>query len=412
MKIKELRIRNFRGIRELHIFPDHQINVIIGENGAGKSSLLDAMAYLLSWFTARIINLKGNGNTIKPDDISVMEKDAEISLCLDPGNNIPELEWNLYGSRNKVEKSGKTNLSEMMNYVKSILSLNDNDSLSSVPIVAYYRVNRSVTEIPLRVKRREYETVFEVYKTAFDNKIGFRAFFSWYRNREDLENQRMRFENAGEDPQLSAVRRALYSFFPEYSDLHVRRNPMSMVLKKGNTLFNLNQLSDGEQCYLALIADLSRKLVMANPVSGDPLNGCGVVLLDEIELHLHPTWQKEAIDKMKTIFPNIQFFVTTHSPLVVSNINAEQLILMREGERIYSSSFPFGKEVNDILIDFFNLSSPRGVEMEQSIEEAKNALRANDRQKYHRLMDEIKKQLPPSDKDVIAMTLEAYRLWQ
>ena len=129
------------------------------------------------------------------------------------------------------------------------------------------------------------------------------------------------------------------------------------------------------------------------------------MLLDEIELHLHPTWQKEAIDKLKTIFPNIQFFVTTHSPLVVSNINAEQLILMREGERIYSSSFPFGKEVNDILIDFFNLSSPRGIETEQSIEEARNALRSNDRQKYNKLMDVIKKQLPPSDKDVIAMIL-------
>ncbi|SCD20201.1 putative ATP-binding protein [Proteiniphilum saccharofermentans] len=412
MKIKELKIRNFRRIDNLHILPDRQINVIIGENGAGKSSLLDAIAYLLSWFTARIVNLKGNGNTIKSDDISVTERDAEISVCLDPGNNTPEIAWNLYGSRNKLEKAGKTDLSELMNYVKSLLSLKDSNSISSVPIVAYYRVNRSVTEIPLRVKKMEYGNIFEVYKTAFENKTGFRAFFSWYRNREDLENQRMRFENAGEDPQLSAVRRALSSFFPDYNDLHVRRNPMSMVLKKGDTLFNLNQLSDGEQCYLALISDLSRKLVIANPESQDPLKGHGIVLLDEIELHLHPSWQKGVIDKLKEVFPNIQFFITTHSPLVVSNINAEQLILMREGERVYTSSLSFGKEVNDILIDFFNLSSPRGIEMERSIEEAKKALRSNNREEYNRLMDKIKNQLPPSDKDVIAMTLEAYHLWK
>lgn len=412
MRIRELKIRNFRGIRNLHILPDQQINVIIGENGAGKSTLLDTIAYLLSWFTTRMVNLKGNGNTIKPDDISLTEKDAEISLRLDPGNNSPELKWSLYGSRNKLEKAGKTDLSEMMGYVRSLLSLKENNDILSVPIVAYYRVNRSVTEIPLRVKKMEYGNIFEVYKTAFEIKTGFRAFFSWYRNREDLENQRMRFENAGEDTQLSAVRRALTSFFPDYTDLHVRRNPMSMVLRKGDNLFSLNQLSDGEQCYLALISDLARKLVIANPHSQNPLNGNGIVLLDEIELHLHPSWQKEVIDKLKDVFPNIQFFITTHSPLVVSNIGANQLILMREGERVHSSALSFGKEVNDILIDFFNLSSPRGVEMEQTIEEAKKALKSNDREKYNRLISIIKDQLPPSDRDVIAMTLEAYRLWQ
>ena len=192
----------------------------------------------------------------------------------------------------------------------------------------------------------------------------------------------MRFENAGEDPELSAVRRALGSFFPNYTDLHVRRNPMAMVLKKGSNLFNLNQLSDGEQCYLALISDLSRRLVIANPQSQDPLKERGIVLLDEIELHLHPSWQKEVIDKLKTVFPNIQFFITTHSPLVVSNINMEQLILMKDGERVYTSSLPFGKEVNDILIDFFHLSSPRGLEMEQFLEEAMGALNENDKVKY------------------------------
>lgn len=174
----------------------------------------------------------------------------------------------------------------------------------------------------------------------------------------------------------------------------------------------MNQLSDGEQCYLALISDLSRKLVIANPESQDPLKGHGIVLLDEIELHLHPSWQKGVIDKLKEVFPNIQFFITSHSPLVVSNINAEQLILMREGERVCTSSLSFGKEMNDILIDFFNLSSPRGIEMERSIEEAKKALRSNNREEYNRLMDKIKNQLPPSDKDVIAMTLEAYHLWK
>ena len=89
-----------------------------------------------------------------------------------------------------------------------------------------------------------------------------------------------------------------------------------MLVDKHGVSLDLSQLSDGERSFLAMICDLGRRLAMANPdrqVLSDPLHGAGVVLIDELELHLHPKWQREVRQKLRKTFPNIQFIATTHS---------------------------------------------------------------------------------------------------
>lgn len=412
MIIKELSIRNFRGIKHLYIHPNKNINILIGENGAGKSSALEAIVYLLSWFTARITNLKGNGQAIKPDDIHIDEWDAEINITIEVNDSFKEVKWNLYGSSRKLEKGGKTDLSEMMNLVRQYIVEQEKGTINSVPVLAHYKVDRSVVDIPLRVKNLKPDNIFEVYKTSFKNNTGFRTFFSWYRNREDLENERMRFDKILEDPQLAAVRNAFSQFFPGFSNMHVQRSPMSMVLTKDNKKFKLTQLSDGELCYLALISDISRKLVIANPSSDNPLHGSGIVLIDEVELHLHPEWQKEVVDKLKIVFPNIQFFITTHSPMVVSNINTEQMIILKNGEHHETSYSSFGQTIDGVLINFFDIDNPRGIKVAKLIENAKSALREKDKARFEILYDEIQKIISKTDDDMIAMKLEANRIWK
>ncbi len=411
MKIKELSIRNFRGIKHLHLVPDENINIIIGENGAGKSTVLESVVYLFSWFTARVSNLKGNGTVLKADDIHLGERDAEIAVTVQLQESGELVHWNLYGAKSKLTKGGKTDLTQLMQLVRDCIAKQEEGSLKAVPVLAHYKVDRSVVEVPLRVRDLQSDNIFEVYKTSFKNNTGFRSFFSWYRSREDLENERMRFAGGDEDRQLAAVRYAFSKFFPGYSNLHVQRAPMSMVLTKGDKQLKLTQLSDGELCYLALISDISRKLVIANPHAETPLHGHGIVLIDEVELHLHPQWQKEVLDKLRSVFPNVQFFITTHSPLVVSNISTDQMVLLRDGERVESSSVAFGKKVNDILIDFFGIANPRGVEMAELINDAKVALREKDRVTFDRLFELIKEGLAGTDSDVVAMQLEAHRIW-
>jgi len=119
---------------------------------------------------------------------------------------------------------------------------------------------------------------------------------------------------------------------PEFTELQVRRNPLRMAVKKNGKEFRIEQLSDGEKCLLAMVGDLARRLAIANPGLDDPLQGEGVVLIDEIELHLHPRWQRMIIPRLLQTFPGCQFIVSTHSPQVLSEVAPENIHLLHQDE--------------------------------------------------------------------------------
>ena len=103
------------------------------------------------------------------------------------------------------------------------------------------------------------------------------------------------------------------------ANLRVVRKPrLEMKIDKENISLNVSQMSDGEKCTLALLGDLARRLALANPMKENPLLGEGIVLIDEVELHMHPSWQRKVLYTLKETFPNIQFIVTTHSPIILS----------------------------------------------------------------------------------------------
>jgi predicted ATP-binding protein involved in virulence len=130
------------------------------------------------------------------------------------------------------------------------------------------------------------------------------------------------------------------------------------VIKKDGKELLVGHLSDGEKCMLAMIGDLARRLAIANPTMDEPLKGEGIVLIDEIELHLHPTWQKMILSKLCKVFPNCQFIVSTHSPVVLSELQNGKIYELSkqedflEAKAIESSNNYF---LNDILREFFDV---------------------------------------------------------
>lgn len=119
----------------------------------------------------------------------------------------------------------------------------------------------------------------------------------------------------------------------EFDELQVKRNPLRLAVKKNGREYSVDQLSDGEKCTLALIGDLARRLALANQNSENPLAGSGIVLIDEIELHMHPSWQRKVFPVLRKTFPNIQFIVTTHSPQVLGEVsNQFNLFMLSENE--------------------------------------------------------------------------------
>lgn len=359
MKIKNLSIEYFRGIKNASFTNlDSHVNLFVGVNGAGKSSILDAIALVFSWYIARMSAIKGRGKDIPKDDISILSPNGcTIELTMDG-----EDKWKLYRSL-KYKKTDKSDLTDMNRTVSMSREMLDNDTGMSLPIFAHYGVNRIIPNKYPRIPRgKNEETPLNAYKNALSSGQLFSDFFNWFRLSEDYENELYKRNNPNfRDPGLNAVRKAMESIFPNYSNMRISRRPLALMMNKGNEAFKINQLSDGEKCYITLVCDIARRLAIANPNMVNPLEGEGIILIDEIDLHLHPQWQQTVVSCLIKTFPNCQFFITTHSPIVASDTNGS-VFAIKNGQII--TKLTFGKLSSDILSSVFEMSTTRSKEVQ------------------------------------------------
>jgi len=133
-----------------------------------------------------------------------------------------------------------------------------------------------------------------------------------------------------------------------------------MLVDKDGVEISLDQLSDGEKNLIALVGDIARRLSIANPSSKRPLDGDGVILIDEIDLHLHPSWQRLMIPQLTKAFPNCQFIITTHSPQVLSHVHHENIFLLKNDKKgfTYSKAVEsFGQNSDRILEDLLGVDA-------------------------------------------------------
>lgn len=402
MLITGIEIQNFRGIRELSILNlDQHTNLFVGKNGAGKSSLLDAIANVMSWFVARMLSNTGRGRDIPVNDISIHSKEGcSIRLQLDGEN------WCELFRSTEMKKSGKSDLGALNTLVKMLRTEIEENPQTSVPVFVHYGVGRVVADIPLRIRKNPKRDVTNAYVEALDSSASFRDFFAWFREQEDLENELIR-ENADyRDRGMEAIRDAMSKVFTEFSDMRVRRSPRSIQIRKDGEVLRLDQLSDGEKCYIALVCDLTRRLTIANPAGENPLHGAGIVLIDEIDLHLHPEWQRDVVTRLVNTFPNCQFFVTTHSPIVASDV-AGKVFVMEDGQAYRRNTY--GKDSEQILASAFGLAHPRNKTVQGLIDEAYKAIREGAKEKADRLLAEIATALGQDDPVVSGIKLEMIR---
>jgi hypothetical protein len=146
-----------------------------------------------------------------------------------------------------------------------------------------------------------------------------------------------------------------------FEDIHIDRKPLAMKVRKDGKYLTINQLSDGEKCTIALFGDLARRMALANPERENPLEGIGVVLIDELDLHMHTSWQRKVLSVLKKTFPNIQFIITTHSPQILGEVDDtfKLFYVFKEGQRIALKSYKsfMGWDTNVILEEVMNTAS-------------------------------------------------------
>lgn len=358
MKITQLELHNFKGIQSLTLSLEESLTVFIGINGAGKSTILEALAISLSWVVARIRHAGAPGRGIQELDIHNNAPFALIKATTDSGEV-----WQLVKVRKGVPRPNENSeLQHISTYAKNVQEqLSSSQQQCSIPVFVYYPVNRAVLDIPLRIRQTHEFSVLEAYDEALTSGANFRRFFEWFRHREDLENETRRDEKTDfMDKQLTAVRKALKEFLPDFEEFRVKRQPLRMIAIKQGSEIRIDQLSDGEKCLMAMIGDLARRLAIANPVLDNPLLGEGVVLIDEIELHLHPAWQRNFIAKLTQVFPHCQFVLSTHSPQVLGEIRGNcirRLQVDKAGKiQCYATKQALGLDSAQILEELMNSS--------------------------------------------------------
>lgn len=463
MQIQSFSLKNIGQFQDLSVslaptqdYPSN-ITVFIGNNGSGKTSLLKSVATALTWFVARLKHDKSNGTPIPESVILNTANAASVEIIVNDQNLQQQSQaytWRITKNRTARKAEFTTHLTELNQLTDHYKQWLGEDDQSSLPLIAFYPVERSVIDIPLKIKEKHQFLQINGYDNALDNAVDFRRFFEWFREREDVENELLfnemsaynkmmdeevelltslqtlstedsdsqgikalqnrinsliRAINSKDkiiestvDIQLQAVRNAIYTFIPEFSNLRVRRKPrLHMSVNKNDKTLNVNQLSQGEKSLMALVGDIARRLAMMNPNLENPLQGKGIILIDEIDMHLHPQWQRSIIQRLKTTFPNCQFILTTHSPLVISDTQ-DILVYDLDGQDITALPSLYGQDANTVLLQYMD-TNYRNAKVDEQIIQAMDAIQNNQLEHANHLIETLKSELGSDQLDVMRL---------
>ncbi len=342
MRIDHLHIHNFKGFedrafdfpRSLDSPAPGSFHVLIGENGSGKSTALDALAIAVGiWHVARPT---AGWRAIRPEEARLKVTQDGDQVRFDPMPSPSITAKGMIGgqpvswTRQNKERSKRTSnaeAKEAVDIIKALLAEDRAEVRSTLPVLAYYGAGRAWLAGRERSSKFEMKlgkvSRFDAYYYCLDGSIRHKDINRWFLF-ESLES----FQRGKKRSSMLAVERAVLSCVPGASHLRfdVDRKEIIVGLESGEVPFY--SLSDGQRSMVSMVADIAMKSAILNPHLGEDsaVHSPGVVLIDELDLHLHPKWQREVVEHLRSAFPAIQFIGTTHSPFIVQALREGELI--------------------------------------------------------------------------------------
>ncbi|MEM7657187.1 MAG: AAA family ATPase [Bacteroidota bacterium] len=318
---------------------------------------------------------------------------------------------------NSLNRILKADLKEARSASEQTEILRDKANLSA-PLVLYFdcsRISSDTFRAPAQFAagQVEYASIFEAWDGALDrNAFSFEAFFRWFRQQNGKKQQKN--QTSREKKLFEAVGEAIYGMFGMGN--YLKDMNFSWETEDGEiTITNLQgevvslfQLSSGEQSLLIIAAILARRLVLANPGRENPVQeGCAIVMIDEIGLHLHPNWQREVIPRLRETFKQVQFIVTTHSPFVVNQVESGNVIILKEGGKAESvrEAFPswniYGADIYEVLKLIFGMDYMVPTDVQALLTRYHQLITAGNTAKAEEVQQELEQLIDPNHPELL-----------
>lgn len=352
MYLKNISINNFKGIESMTIEFQPGINLLIGDNGVGKSSILSAIIVALGGYFQGVSGIKAKGITI--DDIRIETKELTSSssgiqyqfpVKIKAAFNVLGNSSTYIKSRHSIE-GGTTSILKgktLLKYAETIT----NDMNSMLPVFSYQSIHREKLESNAvkGVKDRR-----DGYYRCMDGVLNIKEITEWC-----LQMEIDAFKQSKKISEYESFKLLVASFMKFMNNLDTiptieySRRYEELAYTENGVTFPISKLSAGYQSLLFMMIDIAYRLAVLNPAYENLGEAEGIILIDEIDLHLHPKWQWNVITALKRTLPNVQFIIATHSPIVISSCKTENLIMIDEEQNVKYLESAYAYSIQDVL---------------------------------------------------------------
>ncbi len=394
MHLKKVVLRNFRCFEEFEIDLHPRLTVLVAENGGGKTAVLDGIAIGLSpvlrYLSSANQRLPGPG--IEDTDFHLELRYPHPQLMLKLGDveewgvsdyaqvvietTAPDLKWDYWRpSAGGKQPALKTGQSDLAAYASGVLDSLNSSTPQLLPVFAYYGARRGWIVIPerLRESKVDYTHPTSALVGALESLSDFKEMLKWFDVEEAAELRANKGRSSADydaSAALTGVRSAISAILGgAYKTPHFNRKHKFVVESQNGSVLQVSQLSQGYQSMLAQGMDFARRLALANSHRPAPADAPAIMLVDEIDLHLHPSWQQRVLGDLMRAFPNTQFIVTTHSPQVLSTVPMESIRIIKDGTVYAAPPGTDGAEAQRILEDVFQVSPRPKTPMSDALDE-------------------------------------------
>ncbi len=375
MRLKKIKLRNFKCFDNLEMVFHPQCNILVGVNGAGKSTVLDAIAISLGAYLSGYDGIIGKafvpedshyrmypvGNRVEVQEQYPVEIYTEAVIKKGEGEEGINWQRELNGKGRRTTHGNARQIIEYSRMLQEEVRKGDNSAI--LPMIAYYGTGRLWLKNGNRREAKKPDSLYRQrgYTDCLAAETNDKQMLQWFE-----EMTYIQLQDGKAIPELETVKDAIKQCYLGMGDsvseagfmydVKKRELVVELVRYGEKEKIPVRMLSDGEKEMISLVADIAYRMAVLNPDLLDKvLETPGVILIDEVDLHLHPSWQRRIVNDLTSIFPNIQFVMTTHSPSILANAHKENVWILDKYNLIQPGSGTYGRELDEILSEIMHV---------------------------------------------------------